>query len=185
MLPATSPLTSTKFIFRTTRANVATSSNGITVTQPPASDPLNAGGAEYCCKELRSCAQADRSEEEGNAKFTEREVRVDGHVPHLPADVPDSSEDQRHKQRSPSQTEPDGMRKAGKGNGQRAKGNAKSDADEEGNEMGLVQFLERIAHRLRGLLQIILPADQLYLISELKIAIPARRTFRGPPASLA
>ena len=107
---------------------------------------LNDGG-----EKLRARPKSDSGKKERDAEFTEGEIRVDRHVPDLAPDPADAAENQRDDQRASSEAEPDRLRQTGEGDRQRAQRDAERDADEERDEVGFVEFFERIAERGRGL----------------------------------
>ena len=89
-------------------------------------------------------------------------------MPDLSPNPADAPQDQRNDQRPTGEAQPDWVRQSGKSDRHCAQGNAEKDADEEWNEMGFVQFLERIANYGCRFVEIFFATDDLQLITELQ-----------------
>src|SRR6476660_2672582 len=89
-------------------------------------------------------------------------------MPDLPPNSPNSAENQGNNEWAPGETQANRLRQAGKANCQGAKQHPQDNADEKGNELGLIQFLERIAHCRRSFVEIRISPDELDLIAELQ-----------------
>ena len=89
-------------------------------------------------------------------------------MPHLPPDSSDPTQDERNDQRTTRETESDWLRQPGESDRHGAESNPKDEADEERNEMRLVQFLDRITECVGRLVEIFFPSDERDHVAELK-----------------